>query len=613
MTSHCVPPGETTRLLKVENEEDIRVKMRSRHWGWLGSSMMMNVCAFSFAVICLSFALTRGSRGKGEMDVQRRFNDEKAFRGERPHLYLRRRDGAASSRYGELGVQTNATSIELRDILRTAEYFDNVLKPFLLVFDGKVTNGFKVATIVNKENEKKKRDIAGYFSMLEYKQIAKMFASVLTGEFAGRFEKGQLPFHALFAYPDFVALRCLYDEKFECEDTSALKSPLFTFGSVASNIETKLPNALSQGPVVSLGSCVRGCYEKGAFSRAENDNNCIFNQNPWDKCDETKIKLDEGSKKFKDLIPKLYWRGSGYQMNHNFNCDDLSGYLNCNEGWSKKNKYYDGFASVQGWLHEHNEYCNASLDQLNAIKHLPPRLKIVTLSALNPNEFDCKLTKHPKEEVIWDIPKRYGTSYCQKDSLYATERGNNCNTENFKYLIDVAGWGGSSWTQTFKNLAMPGVLFHHETMAKDSYFYLIKPWVHYIPVNNDLSNLRERLAWAKNNEREAEKISLAATQFMKEFATKKGVSDHVKEAFVPKLKNYLVEYSGEDGDLIDLVEKYTNGKLRITRIESVDDGVMSKIRNAWGMLQYRIGLFLQSFGWNFDNFFMTENFDYLNR
>jgi len=100
---------------------------------------------------------------------------------------------------------------------------------------------------------------------------------------------------------------------------------------------------------------------------------------------------------------------------------------------------------------------------------------------------------------------------------------------------------------------------------------------------------------------------------MKEFATKKGVSDHVKEAFVPKLKNYLVEYSGEDGDLIDLVEKYTNGKLRITRIESVDDGVMSKIRNAWGMLQYRIGLFLQSFGWNFDNFFMTENFDYLNR
>lgn len=37
----------------------------------------------------------------------------------------------------------------------------------------------------------------------------------------------------------------------------------------------------------------------------------------------------------------------------------------------------------------------------------------------------------------------------------------------YKYHIDIGGGGGTSWTGTIQKLALPGLLFHHETPTKD--------------------------------------------------------------------------------------------------------------------------------------------------
>jgi Glycosyl transferase family 90 len=59
---------------------------------------------------------------------------------------------------------------------------------------------------------------------------------------------------------------------------------------------------------------------------------------------------------------------------------------------------------------------------------------------------------------------------------------------------------------------MPGILFHHETETKDWFYDLMQPWVHFIPVAADLSDLRSRYDWAEAHPEEVKAMAEASTQ-----------------------------------------------------------------------------------------------------
>ena len=46
---------------------------------------------------------------------------------------------------------------------------------------------------------------------------------------------------------------------------------------------------------------------------------------------------------------------------------------------------------------------------------------------------------------------------------------------------------------------------------------LLRPWVHFIPIKNDLSDLLEKWEWSKNNPKQTEHIAINGTKFMKNF------------------------------------------------------------------------------------------------
>lgn len=56
-------------------------------------------------------------------------------------------------------------------------------------------------------------------------------------------------------------------------------------------------------------------------------------------------------------------------------------------------------------------------------------------------------------------------------------------------------------------MAMPGLLFHHETATKDLFFDEIQPWVHYVPIHTNLSNLYDMFIWAETHSDEAKRIA----------------------------------------------------------------------------------------------------------
>lgn len=89
---------------------------------------------------------------------------------------------------------------------------------------------------------------------------------------------------------------------------------------------------------------------------------------------------------------------------------------------------------------------------------------------------------------------------------------------------------------------MPGVLFHHETPLKDYFYDKIKPWVHYVPIREDLMDLKERYDWAESHPNEARKISERATEFVKGWGSKEGFELKFKEFYEEPLRKVVNAY-----------------------------------------------------------------------
>lgn len=97
-----------------------------------------------------------------------------------------------------------------------------------------------------------------------------------------------------------------------------------------------------------------------------------------------------------------------------------------------------------------------------------------------------------------------------------------------------------------EKLSMPGVLFHHNTATKDYFHDELIPWEHYIPVEADLSDLKEKFDWAKAHDDNAREISDSATELMKNMATKQYVKNSYQKYFVDSLDDVIASYQPAD-------------------------------------------------------------------
>ncbi len=82
----------------------------------------------------------------------------------------------------------------------------------------------------------------------------------------------------------------------------------------------------------------------------------------------------------------------------------------------------------------------------------------------------------------------------------------------YKYLPVLDGrmctYPGYQW-----RLLSNSVCLKQESDEVQWFYRALKPYVHYIPVQNDLSDLLEKIEWARKHDREAQNISIQAQQF----------------------------------------------------------------------------------------------------
>ncbi|KAL7509011.1 hypothetical protein ACHAXN_006045 [Cyclotella atomus] len=197
---------------------------------------------------------------------------------------------------------------------------------------------------------------------------------------------------------------------------------------------------------------------------------------------------------------------------------------------------------------------------------LLPRWRGVLLTSQAELEARELTNKQPNFEVLPWINIKFASSAINSKKVPASENPNFLNLQSvgisaigehisvqeqarYKYHIDLGGGGGTTWTGTIEKLAMPGVLFHHVTPTSDYFYNRLLPWVHFIPVRADLSDLRERYEWAENNPEEAQKIARAGTEFAKWIGTVDGFRTMYQEYLVDPLKASLDAYVPMDKKL----------------------------------------------------------------
>lgn len=127
-----------------------------------------------------------------------------------------------------------------------------------------------------------------------------------------------------------------------------------------------------------------------------------------------------------------------------------------------------------------------------------PRGRLVYLSHKHPELIDAGFFHmHPwhvdNESEFWKI--------IGKKELIPLEE-----VPHYKYSIDLDGttcsYPGLMW-----KLLMNSVVFKQDS-ENEMYFYSqLKPWVHYIPVKRNLSDLLDKLSWARKHDEEAQKIA----------------------------------------------------------------------------------------------------------
>lgn len=104
----------------------------------------------------------------------------------------------------------------------------------------------------------------------------------------------------------------------------------------------------------------------------------------------------------------------------------------------------------------------------------------------------------------------------------------------FKYILDIDGFC-NTWDASIWKLYSGSVLLKVKSTWQQWYYDELKEWVHYVPIENDFSDLNEKITWCINNDDKCKEISNNA----KKFVIEKLNLDYVNNKITKSVLEYL--------------------------------------------------------------------------
>ncbi|KAJ7073617.1 glycosyl transferase family 90-domain-containing protein [Mycena amicta] len=129
------------------------------------------------------------------------------------------------------------------------------------------------------------------------------------------------------------------------------------------------------------------------------------------------------------------------------------------------------------------------------------RFHLIDLSRAHPDLLDAEMTTFA-DELCLDRPECHKAQILEEYNITGTSTPKE-NAYGYKYLVDV---DGMTFSGRFLGLLRSGGLVFKMTVFEEYFNAWLRPYEHYIPVSPDLSDLFEKLAWAKEHDAEARMI-----------------------------------------------------------------------------------------------------------
>lgn len=164
-----------------------------------------------------------------------------------------------------------------------------------------------------------------------------------------------------------------------------------------------------------------------------------------------------------------------------------------------------------------------------------PRLKVVNMSFHFPEDIDARFSKIFSDAR--DNPEWRGVLPTGDDRLIV-QRGSDEMPLQYRYVLDVDGTTLST-DRPYSLLATGAVLFKQNSGIEPwLYSYApytgaeLRPFEHFVPVAADLSDLRDRLRWARANPDTCEKIAARAAEWSSSWHRQEYAFEYIHHLFV---------------------------------------------------------------------------------
>lgn len=153
-----------------------------------------------------------------------------------------------------------------------------------------------------------------------------------------------------------------------------------------------------------------------------------------------------------------------------------------------------------------------------------PRSKLVMMSVEAPSLLDARFTRYVQLDSE-DVREKLKLFCPLAPSLSPKEH------LQYKYLINVDG-NSCSYSRMFWIMLSNSLLIKQESDEIQWYYGKIKPWVHYVPLETDLSDLFARIEWAKEHDSEAQEMAKSATELAVEIFSEESMGDYLQKLFI---------------------------------------------------------------------------------
>ena len=134
-----------------------------------------------------------------------------------------------------------------------------------------------------------------------------------------------------------------------------------------------------------------------------------------------------------------------------------------------------------------------------------PRIQLVNISIHNPECVNARFTTLNEHKQVFhryfDKPKKFMGSRITEEKLVT-----------YRFVVNVQNNGFAD--RLWKLLALGLVVFQESHVFHEFYYEMLTPWVHFIPIRTDLSDLCEKVQWARNNEEKSRAIGENARKFI---------------------------------------------------------------------------------------------------